>query len=359
MKVLSRRRRGSLEAMAIADRSSSFGENLEEQLGAAAVELQVAQFVDEQQIHAAVAGDQFGEVSVVGGFDEFVDQLAGQGVTDSVAGFGGTGTSPISRWLCRFRSPRSNTGVAGLDPVAACQLTDERGVDRGLASKEKSSNRFGRGEPGVADAALGATVIAVVALGDDQLGQSPGRSAVRVRRWRRSRQKRSRMVGRRSVRQPWSMAAVAAGVVMLWRAVMSFPFRAGRRICPDGASAGSRRAAQHGGQPGRPPQRRDRWPRPRRWGVFGGFAGFQGDDIGIDRTHRQGGGDPRAHIGVIQAAVQQQHLDQGPGSAGIAVGLAGRGPEPVMGSGEDLGRPCLGQRGRPGRAPGLRSRISR
>lgn len=69
----------------------SLGQDLEEQLGAAAVELQVAQFVDEQQVDAAVAGDEFGEVFVVGGFDEFVDQLAGQCVADSVAGFGGAG----------------------------------------------------------------------------------------------------------------------------------------------------------------------------------------------------------------------------------------------------------------------------
>ena len=43
----------------------SFGEDLEEQSGAAAVQLQVAQFVDQQQVDAAVAVDEFGEVFVV------------------------------------------------------------------------------------------------------------------------------------------------------------------------------------------------------------------------------------------------------------------------------------------------------
>ena len=69
----------------------SFGEDLEEELGAAAVQLQVSQFIDQEQIDAAVAGDEFGQVFVIGGFDEFIDQLAGQGVADGVAGFGGQG----------------------------------------------------------------------------------------------------------------------------------------------------------------------------------------------------------------------------------------------------------------------------
>ena len=46
------------------------------------------------QVHPAVAGYEFGEVFVVGGFDEFVDQLGGQGVADAVAGFGGAGAQP-------------------------------------------------------------------------------------------------------------------------------------------------------------------------------------------------------------------------------------------------------------------------
>ena len=67
----------------------SLGENLEQQLCAAPVQLEIAQFVNENQINAAVAVDQLGQLFVVGGFDQFVDQLAGQGVADPVAGFGG------------------------------------------------------------------------------------------------------------------------------------------------------------------------------------------------------------------------------------------------------------------------------
>ncbi len=55
----------------------SFGEDLEEQLGAATVQLQISQFVDEEQVDATVAGDEFGEVLVVGGFDKFVCRRLG------------------------------------------------------------------------------------------------------------------------------------------------------------------------------------------------------------------------------------------------------------------------------------------
>ena len=66
----------------------AFGEHLEQQFGTAAVELQVAQFVKTQQVDPAVAGDGAGEVLVVGGFDEFVDQRGGGDVTDPIASLG-------------------------------------------------------------------------------------------------------------------------------------------------------------------------------------------------------------------------------------------------------------------------------
>ena|SRR5438105_3929096 len=54
----------------------AFGEDLEQQLRAATVELDVAQFVEAQQVEAAVAGDEAREAPFVGGFDKFVDELA-------------------------------------------------------------------------------------------------------------------------------------------------------------------------------------------------------------------------------------------------------------------------------------------
>src|SRR5919108_3260158 len=72
----------------------SFGEDLEQQLGAAAVELEVAQLVQAEQVDPAVAGDGAGQGLVIGGLDELVDQRGGRGVLDPVAVFGGGGAQP-------------------------------------------------------------------------------------------------------------------------------------------------------------------------------------------------------------------------------------------------------------------------
>jgi hypothetical protein len=40
------------------------------------------EFVDAQQVDAPVAGDGLGELPVIGGFDELVGGLGGQGVAD-------------------------------------------------------------------------------------------------------------------------------------------------------------------------------------------------------------------------------------------------------------------------------------
>src|SRR2546430_2209484 len=71
-----------------------FGEDLEQQLGAAAVELEVAQLVQAQKVDPAVAGDGAGQGLVVGGLDELVDQGGGGDVPDPVARPGGGGGPP-------------------------------------------------------------------------------------------------------------------------------------------------------------------------------------------------------------------------------------------------------------------------
>ena len=127
VKVLVQPENGSLEAIAMAERLLPLGEDLEEQFGAAAVELQVAQLVEAEKIDAAVAGDRLGQLLVVGGLDELVDQLGGQGVADPVAGLGGGGAQADQQ--VRF----AGAGVAdqaqrvpGLDPGAGRELVDDR-----------------------------------------------------------------------------------------------------------------------------------------------------------------------------------------------------------------------------------------
>jgi hypothetical protein len=67
---------------------------LEEQFGAAGVDVDVAEFVEQQQIEAAVAGDDAGQDAFVGGFDELVDELGGGDVADSAALFAGCEAQP-------------------------------------------------------------------------------------------------------------------------------------------------------------------------------------------------------------------------------------------------------------------------
>ena len=69
----------------------AFGEDLEQQFGASAVELEVAELVEAEQVDAPVAGDDLGEGAVVVGFGEFVHEPGGEHVADPVAGFGGGG----------------------------------------------------------------------------------------------------------------------------------------------------------------------------------------------------------------------------------------------------------------------------
>ena len=101
--------KGSLEAIATRRAFFALGENLEQQLGAAPVQLQIAQLVHEEQINAPVAVNQFGQLFVISGFDEFVDQLDGQGIADPVSRFGGQRAQGRSvGGSCRCRSHRSN-----------------------------------------------------------------------------------------------------------------------------------------------------------------------------------------------------------------------------------------------------------
>jgi len=107
-----------------------FGEDLEEKLGASAVEFHVAEFVDHEQVDPAVAGDGPGEVLVVGRLDEFVHEPGGEGVFD-----------PEPLLGCRGPEPDEEVALAGAgvtdeakrlplpDPVAGGESVDGGGVE--------------------------------------------------------------------------------------------------------------------------------------------------------------------------------------------------------------------------------------
>lgn len=75
-------------------------------------------------------------------------------------------------------------------------------------------------------------------------------------------------------------------------------------------------------------------------------AGFDRDDIGGDRSNGECCSDPRNDVLGCHRLVQEKNIDQGAGSAGIPVGLAGRGPKRFVGGGEGPGCSCVGQSSR-------------
>jgi hypothetical protein len=59
--------------------------------------LDVAEFIEAEQVPASVAADDAGEDSFVGGFDEFVDELGGGDVADAASLFAGA-AGRATRW---------------------------------------------------------------------------------------------------------------------------------------------------------------------------------------------------------------------------------------------------------------------
>jgi hypothetical protein len=89
----------------------AFGDDLEQQFGSAGVDLDVAEFVEAEQVEAAVAGNDSGQDSFVGGFDEFVHELGGGDVADAAALLASGKPEADERWdLPVPESPSSATG---------------------------------------------------------------------------------------------------------------------------------------------------------------------------------------------------------------------------------------------------------
>jgi hypothetical protein len=69
----------------------SGGDDLEQQLRAARIQGEVADLIQAEQVEPGVAAEDAGELFVVGGFGELVDQLGAGQVADPAALFGGVG----------------------------------------------------------------------------------------------------------------------------------------------------------------------------------------------------------------------------------------------------------------------------
>lgn len=92
---------------------------------------------------------------------------------------------------------------------------------------------------------------------------------------------------------------------------------------------------------------------------FGGLAGFQGHHVGAGGADRQRRADAGQHVGALKVAVQQQHLHQRAGSSRVAVGFPGGGPKASWVAVNALAARAWANAVAPGKAPGLRCRISR
>ena len=100
----------------------ALGQDLKEQLGAAAVQLHVPEFVDAQQIDPSVARDGLRQRLLVGGLDQFVGELGGKRVLDTEAGYRSLGAERDQEMgLAGAGVPDQAQRLALLDPLALGQ----------------------------------------------------------------------------------------------------------------------------------------------------------------------------------------------------------------------------------------------
>src|SRR6201987_807448 len=152
----------------------ALGEDLEQQLGAAPVQLEVAQLVQAEQVDPAVAGDGAGQGLVVGGLDQLVDQRGGGGVLDPVAGLGGGGAQPDQQvGLAGAGVADQAARLPGGHPGALGQGGDQRGGHVRVGGVVEVLDPLGAGEGCLADQPGLAAGLPVVAFQREQLDQEP------------------------------------------------------------------------------------------------------------------------------------------------------------------------------------------
>ena len=137
-----------------------FGEDLKEELGAAAVKFHVSKLIDHKQIDPPVSGDGAGEGFVVGGFDELVYQPGGEAVSDPEALLGRGGAEADEE----VRFPGSGVAdpaerLPAADLVAGGEGIDGGGVDIRVSVEVEVSELFVSQKSGCFDSADGGAPI--------------------------------------------------------------------------------------------------------------------------------------------------------------------------------------------------------
>jgi len=142
----------------------AFGDDLEQQFGAAWVDLDVAEFVQTQEVEASVASDDAGEDAFVGGFDEFVDEfvdeLRGGDVADSAALFaGGEAESDEEVGFAGAGVAEQDDGFAGIEVVPGGDLAEGGGLDGGDSVDGEVGEALEPGELSVVDRPVAARAL--------------------------------------------------------------------------------------------------------------------------------------------------------------------------------------------------------
>jgi hypothetical protein len=150
----------------------AFGDDLEEEFGAAGVDLDVAEFVEAEQVQAGVAAHDAGQLAVIGCFDQFVDQVRGGDVADAAALFAGGQAQPDEQVrLPGPGVPEQDDGFTGVEVGPGGQGGQRRRADGGDGVDVELGQAFQAWEAGFGDAPGAASFVAFVDLGAEDLGE--------------------------------------------------------------------------------------------------------------------------------------------------------------------------------------------
>ena len=124
----------------------ALGQDLEEELGTPPVEVEVAELVETEQVQAPVAADHLGQLPLVLGLDELVDEGCRGHVADPQAAL--AGGDPETDEQVRLAGPavaEQDDGLARADPVAGRERREVPGAIEGVAPRSNSARRLIRG----------------------------------------------------------------------------------------------------------------------------------------------------------------------------------------------------------------------
>src|SRR3954464_6970490 len=160
--------KGRLVAIAMEARSSRSVMIWNSSFGAAGVDFDVPEFVEAEQVEAAVAADHPGQLSFVGSLDELVHQLRRGDVADPATLLAGSKTKTDQQMgLAGAAVAEQYDRFAGVHVVSGGELAEGGGLDSRDGVDVEVGEAFEPWELGVVDAPGAAAFAAVVDLGGE------------------------------------------------------------------------------------------------------------------------------------------------------------------------------------------------